>query len=287
MNYWIFKLAKQELYPDVPDEKYVYDNTHSIRLKANDIFIYLDKRNGYEFTATGLVKKLTKRKPTLKESQRSNRVHTVFTAHLGEMIWFTTPLSIAATTKIGKSNRAKLGIVDVNLLGWSQSMPKISEEMYQTIMNLIEAEKLIPTTISNNIDYTVPDTWTKTKVRKTLSEFRKTIRDRHKHTCVVCGTTFAAVVEVAHLSSYATDKQNRANPSNGVCLCTFCHRALDRRLIAIKPDGELLVAQFIDDPIALHHFKRVNSVTRKDWLRGVDTYFLELTVKWFNDNLDN
>ncbi len=42
MTYWIFKVAKQELYPDVPGEQYVYDNTHSLRVRAGDTFLYLE-----------------------------------------------------------------------------------------------------------------------------------------------------------------------------------------------------------------------------------------------------
>ena len=43
MAFWIFKISDQELYPDVLGEKYVYDNTHSIRVKSGDVFLYLDK----------------------------------------------------------------------------------------------------------------------------------------------------------------------------------------------------------------------------------------------------
>ncbi len=38
MSYWIFKIAEQDLYPDVLGEKYVYDNTHSIRVVKGDYF---------------------------------------------------------------------------------------------------------------------------------------------------------------------------------------------------------------------------------------------------------
>ncbi|MCL4303178.1 MAG: HNH endonuclease [Anaerolineae bacterium] len=204
-----------------------------------------------------------------------------------DVIWFTPPLSIAATTKIGRSNRAKLGILDVNLLGWSQSVPRISETMYQTILDLADAEQLISSTISNNASYEIPDHWSKTKVRRFLSEFKKTVLERHRSTCVVCGTKLGAVIEVAHISPYATDKQNRANPANGICLCSFCHRALDKRLIAIKPNGELLVSKSISDLIAVSHFMAIDPVTRKSWLSGVEAQFLELTVRWFNDNRGN
>ena len=285
MPYWIFKLAQQELYPDIPGERYIYDNTHSISLQAGDIFLYLDKRKGYAFSATGVIRKIASRNPTSRDAERTSKIHTVFTAHLDDVMWFRKPLSITTTTKTGKSNRAKLGILDINRLGWSRSMPRISEQMYQAIMDLADAEKLIPTLTLGKNHYSIPDEWSKVKVRKSLASFKKAVIERHKNTCVICGTRFTEVVDVAHLCPYAIDKYNRANPANGVCLCTFCHRVLDRRLVAIKPDGELLIAESINDPIALEHLTRVSAKQRKEWLDGVGAEFLQLTVKWFEENL--
>jgi hypothetical protein len=62
MTHWIFKVADQGLYPDEPGEKYVYDNTHSVRVARGDVFLYLDTSKQYSFTATGIVHKLTARK---------------------------------------------------------------------------------------------------------------------------------------------------------------------------------------------------------------------------------
>src|ERR1044072_6969053 len=120
MAYWIFKLAEQKLYPDIHGKKYVFDNTHSVRVQANDVFLYLDKRVGYSFTAIGLIKKVDKRNPTAAEAERTSKVRTIFEAYLSDLIWFEKPLSISPQVKIGRRNRAKLGIVDLNLLGWSQ-----------------------------------------------------------------------------------------------------------------------------------------------------------------------
>ncbi len=170
MAFWIFKVAEQELYPDIPGIKYVFDNTHSVRIKPGDVFIYLDKRKDYAFTGTGIIGRLGTRSPTAKESERSSKVRTVFTAHLKDMIWFLDPLSISPTTKKGKKNRVLLGITDVNLLGWSQSMPSLSESMYQSILDLCEAENLFPLSLGNT-DFSIPDNWGQTKVRRAVKKF--------------------------------------------------------------------------------------------------------------------
>jgi hypothetical protein len=287
MEYFIFKTARQDIYHDVSGEKYIFDNTRSIRVNPGDVFLYLEKAKGYAFTGTGIVRRLSKRKPVQQEAQHSQKVHTVFTAHLSDVIWFKNPISISPITKEGRRNRGRLGILDVNLLGWSQSMPTISESMYNAILDLAEFDQPVYPMEDNGKDYFVPDNWGKTKIRKSLIRFSNSVMRRSNSTCIVCGTRQPEVVEAAHLSPYASDPQNRANPANGVCLCTFCHRALDRRIIGIQPNGELLICQSIADSVALEHFTRIRPDTRKLWLFGVNSEFLELTVLWFKENILN
>jgi len=74
MSFWIFKVAEQELYPDEMGVKYVFDNTHSVRVRAGDEFLYLDKKAGYSFTGSGVVARLVTRRPTENEKQRTRKV---------------------------------------------------------------------------------------------------------------------------------------------------------------------------------------------------------------------
>lgn len=285
MAFWIFKIAEQELYPDEPGTKYVYDNTHSVKIKQGDVFLYLDKTKGYAFTATGNVKRVTERKPTASEAARTRSVMTVYTAHLGDIAWFSEPLSISPVTKQGRTNRAQLGITNVNLLGWSQSMPSLSEAMFAAIVELVELRGFMP--IATGEDFSVPDAWSMSKARPAMIRFTTTVMNRSAGVCIVCGTGLEGVVEAAHLSPYATDVKNRANPANGVCLCKYCHRALDLRLIAITPAGELLVAPDMSDPVAHFHFDRLTSDGRRRFLSGVDPHFLQLTVEWHKEYMSS
>jgi hypothetical protein len=282
MAYWIFKIANQSLYDDAHGERYVYDNTHSVRVRSGDVFLYLDKRFGYGFSGTGTVGKVSARKLSGREPRRNEKVNTIFTAHLRDMIWFTEIFTLSRT-RTGMANRARLGIVDVNLIGWSPSMPALSEALYNAIMELVEADGLITQHPNYKVDYFVDDEWSKTRVRTATAHFCRLTMERHNYTCIVCGSTLRPVLEAAHLSPYAVDKENRANPANGICLCTFCHRLLDRRLIGIRPNGQLLISEGIRDAVALEHLSRVSDSERKVWLSGVDPNFLNLSVKLFED----
>ncbi|KKL86640.1 hypothetical protein LCGC14_1942720 [marine sediment metagenome] len=285
MAFWIFKVAEQDLYPDEAGLKYVYDNTHSVRVQCGDTFLYLDKTQGYSFTATGTVCRVGERKPTASEAARTRNVRIVYTAHLSDVVWFSSPLSVSPAKAEGKRNRAQLGIADVNLLGWSQSMPSLGEPMYSAILALAELQNLVPS--EPHKDFSVPDNWSRTKARPVMRSFSRPVMKRSGNACVVCGTSLLGLVEAAHLSPYASDVKNRANPANGICLCRYCHRALDLRLIAIKPDGQLLVSPEIPDPVARFHFDQLTSEQRRAWLVGVDSTFLELTVKWHEEYLSS
>jgi len=282
MNYWIFKLSKQELYPDVKGKKYVFDNTHSVHVKAGDIFIYLDKTEGYSFTCTGIIKKIKTRDPSKEEAARTSKVKIVFSAHLSSLMWFKSPLSISTKTGEGNINRAKLGIVDVNLLGWSQSIPRISSEMYDSIIDLVDFQEPREE-IEANQDYSIPDTWAKTKIRKYLKVFSREVKARGKNTCAVCGCQLRILLEAAHLIPYAIDKSNRANPGNGICLCRFCHKAMDSRLIGIKSDGRIHISQKISgkEEVSRFHFERLSPSERRSYIENVGEFFLRYAFELF------
>ena len=111
-------------------------------------------------------------------------------------------------------------------------------------------------------------------MRQRLNSFRLAVLDRHHYTCLVCGTGLRAVSEVAHIRSYAADPDNRANPSNGICLCKFCHSAFDAGVFVLLPDGSLETVGDVHDEVSRYHFSSVNPSTRRRYLSGVDPTFL-------------
>lgn len=54
------------------------------------------------------------------------------------------------------------------------------------------------------------------------ASFRKSVLERDEHTCQCCGVQSNLVVH--HLESYANNPELRCEPSNGVTLCSECHK---------------------------------------------------------------
>lgn len=296
MGYWLFKVAEQERYPDEYGVKYVYDNTHSVRLKKGDEFIYLDKRRGHKLTGAGKIKRLITREASESE-KRTERVTTIFTALLSDFIEFDPPLDISNTEE-GRKNRKRIGAPE-NLVAWGISMIKLSPEKFTSFLNAAlepsnsievkdsissetEIKKEIPSVpLIPHEEWTVEDSYSIVKKRTKLEKFRRVVLERHRYQCIVCGSAFKPSLEAAHIREYAEDPTNRANPANGICLCKYCHSAFDSDYICIHPSGELLIREGIKDKIANIHFNQVDKKTRKEWLNGVDLEFLKERTQKF------
>ena len=107
-------------------------------------------------------------------------------------------------------------------------MPRLDETMFNSLIELATQQGSFRTTELPENSFAIEDSFTYAKKRALSAAFREAVLARHVATCIVRGITVEEMLEAAHISPYSTDKENRANPANGLCLCTFCHRAFDR-----------------------------------------------------------
>ena len=275
MAFWIFKLSDQEIYPDELGVKYVYDNRHSTHVAAGDSFLYLDKRGGrYSFNGHGDIVRVSSRKPAPRESV-TPKVIRIYSAQLAEYIGYSSPLDIRPTSTQGKLNRSMLGITDVNRLGWSVSIANIPQTRFEQILDLAYAESGVSLELIEPHDYEIPDAYSLVRRRHHLERFKATVLDRQNRTCAICGTAVEEVLDVAHISDYASDTKNRANPANGIGLCSYCHRAFDRGVLVVSEDGCVFSTRDIgSDAIAKAHLSGLSSKDRVKLLAGIDKQFL-------------
>lgn len=275
MTYWIFKLSEQEQYPDEPSRTYVYDNRHSVRVDAGDSFVYLDKRTGgYGFSGHGTVTRVLE-KACGSGGPSQPKINRIFTAELDDFVQYDLPLDIRSTSVKGKRNRASLGITNVNKLGWSRSIAQVSPDMYSSIVGLAYRHDRIDVAPPDAQDYAICDTWSFVRRRHSVERFKKTVLVRQGFACAICGTTLREVLDVAHISRYSTDVQNRANPANGIDLCAYCHRAFDGGVFQLYENGVVSLAEGLDlDPMACAHLSSLSPEERLKLLNGVDVELL-------------
>ena len=255
MDYWIFKQSDQSRYPDKPGILYVYNNTHSRHVRSGDAFVYLDKRNGrYAFNGHGMIQNITT--TVLKESDQQSQADTIFSASLCDYIEYSTPLDMRYDTATGKRHRATLGVPDFNKQGWSISVARVDRPMFDRIIDLAY-EKCITLETDQGVGDENSSDSSYVKRRYRQERFRDAVFRRQGYICAICGTTLKAVLDVAHISEWARDINNRTNPANGIAMCVFCHRAFDRGIFHLSTEGRVttLMNSGSDDVVDAH-FRR-------------------------------
>ena len=153
-------------------------------------------------------------------------------------------------------------------------MPRLNVEMYESILGLAQEHGLFGKDQPRADEYAVDDSFSLVRRRLAYTRFQRQVLARHRYQCAICGTQVREILDAAHISSYAEDKANRANPANGICLCKFCHAAFDRGLVAIALDGSLTISPDLEDEVAAAHFTRISAETRSAWLQGIESEFL-------------
>lgn len=79
------------------------------------------------------------------------------------------------------------------------------------------------------------------KARVNQSFFRKTILAAYNSTCCITGINKPELLIASHIIPWATNKELRVNPTNGLCLNALHDRAFDNGLIAIRPEDYSLI----------------------------------------------
>lgn len=85
-------------------------------------------------------------------------------------------------------------------------------------------------------------------VRENQAFFRRAILSAYENRCCVTGLDLAALLNASHIKPWAaSDKTEKLNPQNGLCLNALHDRAFDRGLIALSNDYVLLVSSQVRD----------------------------------------
>lgn len=91
------------------------------------------------------------------------------------------------------------------------------------------------------------DIVTALKVRIGQSYFRKMVLANYGGKCCVTRMNIPQVLRASHIVAWASDKRNRMNPENGLCLSATYDAAFDKHLISFDDDYRMVVSREIKD----------------------------------------
>lgn len=89
------------------------------------------------------------------------------------------------------------------------------------------------------------------------SMFRSVVLSRYEGQCAVSGLQLNSLLEAAHIVPWAEDETVRLEPSNGLSLNPFMHKAYDQHLLGIDGAGIIhvskeLITKAINDPLKVY-----------------------------------
>jgi predicted restriction endonuclease len=72
--------------------------------------------------------------------------------------------------------------------------------------------------------------------------FRKAVLSSYQGICCISGVSLPQLLVASHIIPWAESKENRLNPSNGLCLSAIHDKAFDKGFLTITPDYTVLVS---------------------------------------------
>lgn len=93
------------------------------------------------------------------------------------------------------------------------------------------------------------------KTRINQAFFRKMILYEYNNQCAITGLNISEVLRASHIIPWSEDKNNRLNPSNGLCLSATYDAAFDRYLISFDKDYRMILSSELKEHYANQAFK--------------------------------
>lgn len=73
--------------------------------------------------------------------------------------------------------------------------------------------------------------------------FRRAVLSSYRGRCCLSGLSDTRLLTASHIVPWSSDKANRLNPSNGLCLSAIHDKAFDRGLITLSDDYEVMLSE--------------------------------------------
>lgn len=73
--------------------------------------------------------------------------------------------------------------------------------------------------------------------------FRRAVLSSYRGRCCMSGLSDSRLLIASHIVPWSSDKQNRLNPSNGLCLSAIHDRAFDKGLMTLSDDLKIVISE--------------------------------------------
>jgi predicted restriction endonuclease len=123
-------------------------------------------------------------------------------------------------------------------------------------------------------------------VRIGQSFFRKAVLASYQNTCCMSGVSLPQLLIASHIIPWSEGKENRLNPSNGLCLSAIHDKAFDKGLITVTPDYFIVVSS----KLILDHSEQIQLLVNLNGKKiNLPEKFMPNRdfLQWHNQNIFN
>lgn len=186
-----------------------------------------------------------------------------------------TIIKVAAS--IGRSSSSlalKLGNLasldsSLNRKGMS-NYSKLDKEVWTSFYDNLEDEVFESENLVNNLLITkdttleyLKETETIITIKQRVNQqfFRKSILSSYNNQCCISGVNIKSMLVASHIIPWNANKENRLNPSNGICFNSLYDKAFDRGLITIDNNYRIILSRTISEnnnEFVIDNFLRLN-----------------------------
>ena len=103
----------------------------------------------------------------------------------------------------------------------------------------------------NDDVFTSENVLTEAMRRKGQGIFSRRVKRNYRGRCALCGITEARFLVAGHIVGWAEDRENRLNPTNGICFCVLHDRAFEAGYFTLDPDLRVRISPRLTEHSAL------------------------------------
>lgn len=104
--------------------------------------------------------------------------------------------------------------------------------------------------------------------------FRRAVLSSYRGRCCMSGLSETRLLIASHIVPWSSDKANRLNPRNGLCLSAIHDRAFDKGLISLTDDGRILLSE---------EFRKQDDVFVKNTFLPLENKLIEMPERFNPD----
>jgi putative restriction endonuclease len=118
--------------------------------------------------------------------------------------------------------------------------------------------------------------------------FRQIVLANYDYKCALTGIDIPELLVASHIIPWSENKEERLNPTNGICLSSLYDKAFDQGLISFDSSFKVLFSERLSSNVGKEYFDKYFSPIQNKSLTETKKYAINPTfLEWHRDCIFN